>query len=610
MLGKLTLLKSRLRGVTGLFSDSLAVILFLFLFIIVLALCRIFPGKIIIIALCCIITSKLIYLCRSRIIGGLYLMLTVVFCHVPALMIQKSVTADSAIANIPDILKQSSFFFGIIFLSFVSACILSLLQAKLKGKLTVLVMKALSVLLFLAPLGIPVCYIANWVLNNPALDSDAILAVYQTNVSEAADYFSTFVNKGRLIAVLFLMLIMAVLAIKTVDISFSTEKLRGAAMLLSVTFIIGAYSVCKHMENIVTEPFYKANEAINEFEIYEQFTNLRVEMIKKLPKISNDRFKGTYVVVLGESLNRDFMEVYGYKKHNTPWQTSIRQQNKGIFFNRGFSNHTHTVQALTYALTQKNQYRQTDNEWNRSLSIIDIARYGANFNTVWVSNQKKLGLYSTPISTIANNANEQYWLNHDNNYDYVVVKQLKNLKLTSDNNMIFIHLMGSHGRYVDRYPSKYQQFSGENINESFYNNTVLYNDSIMQRIYEIAKDFPGFQGLIYISDHGEEVANSIGHNSAKFDWEMTKIPFWMIFSDSYKLNHPDIINNLKHHENVPFTNDLLFDTLLGITGLKNKEFYDEVNDFSSESYGHSYDDLMTLHGKKNIREVVSTRESD
>ena len=84
---------------------------------------------------------------------------------------------------------------------------------------------------------------------------------------------------------------------------------------------------------------------------------------------------------------------------------------------------------------------------------------------------------------------------------------------------------------------------------------------------------------------------------------MAEIPLWMYFSDSYISEHKIKFDSLKNHAVTPFTNDLIFDTVLGILGAQKSEFYYKNNDLSSMEYNHSFHDLKTLHGKKSLSEA-------
>ncbi len=199
------------------------------------------------------------------------------------------------------------------------------------------------------------------------------------------------------------------------------------------------------------------------------------------------------------------MNSYGYKRNTTPWLTAQKENKNFLLFDHAFSCHTHTVPVLTYALTAKNQYNNQLLE--NAVSIIEMAQ---------MPDTKLSGLaircvtvLDSPISVIASEADQQIWMNRNigettrtNCYDGVLAEKLKSLSYT-DKMLIVIHLMGNHGVYADRYPLSFEQFHGKGKRVDSYDNSILYNDSVMSQIYEAVQKIPHFQSMIYFSDHSE-----------------------------------------------------------------------------------------------------------
>ena len=167
-------------------------------------------------------------------------------------------------------------------------------------------------------------------------------------------------------------------------------------------------------------------------------------------------------------------------------------------------------------------------------SIIDVAK-AAGYNVIWLSNQIKYGLYDTPTSVIADAASEQFFtsdsIENTYNYDDALLKKLNSFDL-SGKTLLIVHLMDCHSDYKDRYPSQMKKFEGDNIIDQ-YDNAVYYNDNFMNGLYENVMNQPNFKGLVFFSDHGEDVEDNLGHNCGNFRPVMAKIPLYMIFSPSY-----------------------------------------------------------------------------
>ena len=74
---------------------------------------------------------------------------------------------------------------------------------------------------------------------------------------------------------------------------------------------------------------------------------------KSLPSIgAHKTTKGeTYVLVIGESQNKDHMSLHGYSRKTTPWIDEQICRPNWVSFNHAYSNYVQTVPALSLALT-------------------------------------------------------------------------------------------------------------------------------------------------------------------------------------------------------------------------------------------------------------------
>ena len=83
-------------------------------------------------------------------------------------------------------------------------------------------------------------------------------------------------------------------------------------------------------------------------------------------------------------------------------------------------------------------------------------------------------------------------------------------------------------------------------------------------MYEKIKIIPNFQGMVYFSDHGEDVENHLNHTDTNVTKDMLTIPFFIVVSDKYIQTHREKLNVLRKHTDSFFTNDLIFNTMLSI----------------------------------------------
>ena len=64
-----------------------------------------------------------------------------------------------------------------------------------------------------------------------------------------------------------------------------------------------------------------------------------------------------------------------------------------------------------------------------------------------------------------------------------------------------------------------------------------------------------FSAMVYMADHSENLEHSLYHNCNLFTWDMTKIPFFAFFRQSYIKHNPRKIKVLEAHKNAPFINE-------------------------------------------------------
>lgn len=193
-------------------------------------------------------------------------------------------------------------------------------------------------------------------------------------------------------------------------------------------------------------------------------------------EITSDSNVRTAVIVIGESACRDYMNVYGYERDNTPWMTQNRNNDNFIFFDNTYSSYKLTNKSLIYLLTEKSQYN--DKEVYSSLNFIEIAK-AAGFKTYWISNQGNISNYRESYNVVAQKADEKRFL-EGSSYDEELLGLL-DISNGNNKNLIVIHLAGSHSPYKN-YPIDFKKFPNDNINDN-YDNSILYTDYILQQIF-------------------------------------------------------------------------------------------------------------------------------
>lgn len=458
---------------------------------------------------------------------------------------------------------------------------------------------AVSLLLLLLILSPILLFWSYFFTAHTVLSSNVLLAILQTNITEALAYINDNSNIYNYILLAAFLSILIIVSIKLKSLHLHKK----ISLVLLLIILSDIFVIVKYKENILTNIFIQANSSLKEYNNFKEKTKQRKENIKNLVAVNNEENNGVYVLVIGESQNKKHMSAYGYDKNTTPWLDSMKHDDNFILLENAYSCHTHTVQNLTYALTAKNQYNDILIE--QAPSIIEVAE-ASGYETVWLSNQVKYSAWDTPVTIIANEANQQDWINENsgestktNFYDLKLLDSIEKINI-SNKMLIIIHLMGNHGNYHDRYPDEFNKYSGD---IGTYDNSILYNDYVMKNIYQRVKQLPHFKGLIYFADHSEAVDEGLSHDSGNFRSVMTYIPVYMYFSEEYLKENPEKFNTLKNSQQKYFTNDLIFNAVLGIMNINLENLYEPQNDVTNKIYDDDRQRFKTLYGKKFLSEV-------
>lgn len=440
------------------------------------------------------------------------------------------------------------------------------------------------------------------------LNVDAMMAILQTNPSETLEYLTDRAGISACLVAVVSVLMLAIWGGFLCKVKVRQGSWSISAGIL-VFFVLNAVLLIRTSDNFVTSIYRETRDYQKNYEEYARQIETRKQNLANSKLQGNTGKPGIYVLVIGESQNPTRMSAYGYKLKTTPWLESMASDPDMLLFRHAYACQVQTVPALTYALTAKNQYNSLKLE--NAVSLIDVAK-AAGFQTVWLSNQVRFGGWGTPVTVIAEEADQKIWINsHQGNtldteyYDGELVNRLQNIAL-SEKTLIVVHLMGNHISYHSRYPADFDRFKAEG-KRSEYDNSILYNDHVMKMLCETVKAWPDFKGLLYFSDHGEAINYGKSHNPDTFIFDMAYIPMYMYFSPSYQRENLETVRTLRAAQNSYFTNDLIFNTMLGIMGIRNENFYEAENDLTSPGYDCDINRFKTLYGKKNISEDIGKR---
>jgi len=306
------------------------------------------------------------------------------------------------------------------------------------------------------------------------------------------------------------------------------------------------------------------------------------------------------VFIIGESLQRNFMSLYGYYLPTTPNLQALEQSGNLIAFSDVVSPGAKTNDVLKYVLNFGNYESEKQRPWSANLDIVNLARL-ANYETFWISNQERYGQWAVASGASAQMTDHSDFTNQIPVYKYaysldeVLLPSIKNFKSGAKRSPLarkdessaadvgsaqmkdkffILHLMGSHPSYEFRYPKSFAKFSAADISRepldegqkkelAHYLNTVAYNDFIVSEIYKIFASDDTL--IVYFSDHAQSLYQYRGkliHGGInRFTLE---IPLIFMASDKFKEQNADLWARIAAAKDRPFLNDDLIHAITEI----------------------------------------------
>jgi hypothetical protein len=277
------------------------------------------------------------------------------------------------------------------------------------------------------------------------------------------------------------------------------------------------------------------------------------------------------VVLVGESVRKQNMSLYGYQRETTP--NEVAERNNMLLYQNAYSPAAITNMSVPIVLSnidinnyQKELKKLGDN-------IVNAANH-SGYNTFWYSTQG--GAHG--ITAIATYSKNKKFLN---GYDEAVIPYLKDaLKDSSSKKLIVLHINGSHPYACDKYPPKEAVWEG-GIDEC-YDNSIRYTDKIIGQIFELLKDKNSV--LVYFSDHGQIKENEVyKHGDYR---EAVQVPYFVWFSPSIKTDK----KGQKIEEPTSITT--VYSKVLELMGTKNPKTVDNTGKYLRLDLNTiKYDDL-------------------
>ena len=424
------------------------------------------------------------------------------------------------------------------------------------------------------------------------IDKDMFVNVSKTDSVEA---FS-LISPSLLLFVALFGLLPTLLIIKVRIVYFmgswkKTLIIRLATFLLSL--LMAASLFYAYSQTII--PFFRNHRFLRAHEtpvhqIYSLVKYIKQEILsaREFELIATDATlapsnqKRLMIFVVGETARAANYSLQGYQLNET---NAYTQKDSVVFFSDFSSCGTSTAISVPCMFSDLTRESFSYSTYYRENALDILQKLGVN--VVWLDNN------TSACQGVCKNLENVKLFKEP--YDEVLLEAiLEPLKELKEQNLIVLHLQGSHGpTYFQRYPDLFKRFTPTcDTNElqkctqeeltNTYDNTLLYTDFILHSLIEILKTLREEYevSLIYVSDHGE----SLGENGIYLHGmpyfmapkEQTHVPF-IFFSENAEL-----MEMAQNRKDLPLSHDIIFSTLLGYFGVQSAVYKAKDDLFGEE----------------------------
>jgi heptose-I-phosphate ethanolaminephosphotransferase len=407
--------------------------------------------------------------------------------------------------------------------------------------------------------------IGYYALYGQEISQSVFMSTMETTPQEALEFLQIYFHWW--IPVLLFVFTLPVLLLY-VFIRVPEPSPRQRKVLLSVITLLLAGPFLTHLDDMETAQnrFFRRHQTVEPWGMLQSYTSYKAnlaessQMLDKMKdvthkaapiKLIDPQQKQTYVMVIGESTNRQRLGLYGYSRDTSPQLQSLRDEL--LIYPDVVSAIPYTIESLSTALTFAGL-----SDFKRAFSHMNVVTLmqRAGFKVIWITNQQTLSSRNTLLTAFANLSDDATFLNNNRRQsarqpDDVVFEPFKKaLTDKAEKKLIIVHLLGTHFAYEFRYPESVTTFDGQKPPASSkvestddlakynqYDNAVLYNDFVVAQLIKDYRQQDPYGALLYFSDHGEEVfdvQHFNGRNGGLPSTNMYTVPFLMWASPSWQ----------------------------------------------------------------------------
>ena len=413
--------------------------------------------------------------------------------------------------------------------------------------------------------GLPLCLELGHVhLYGTRVGINTFYSVFVSNARETREFVSQNVSFRQLllVAALWLLPPLGLWFLPVPGWPSATAQAMGCglAMLLAFPFVRNLLRGDHGKDGYVLNPY--SNLIVNYFRFRILYRDLRAQIARHaappfadiVSRLPADEPQ-TYVVVIGESANAMHHHYCGYARETNEFTDALGES--VMRFRDVRSPFAQTIPVLERVLTFADA-EHPERVWTKG-SVVDYF-HDAGFETYWLSNQYALDDTAVTAMTAHADVSKCYNFSGMKRFEKagmdgaLLPDFAKFIRGGARRKILFLHLIGSHSAYVNRYPDDFRHFTGPVPGRNLppakqqlvnaYDDSIRYTDWIIAELIRELSTIGGASCLLYFSDHGEDIYDStdariMGHGPLANE-PMTSVPFMLWTSKELDRLRPDI----------------------------------------------------------------------
>ncbi len=404
------------------------------------------------------------------------------------------------------------------------------------------------------------------------IDAEGYRAIIQTSLPEAIEFLNRFTvawQVGTVVLALLVVLAAAWLA--------PAARVPRQSLAWAGAYALAAAAIAYGNAGPVGARFQGYTEAVSFVSELREYRALREARQHAVPQGTIEQAaplagrEQTYVFVIGESLTRNHMSLYGYWRDTTPQLSRLAPEL--AVFTDVVSPHSHTDVSLERVLTLANEANGLRFGDPANHGLIELLR-AAGFTTWWISNQNVLGVWDNKTAVLSSAAEHVQRLNTatgafvTGSYDEVLLEPFaRALADPAPRKAIFLHFLGNHWEYARRYPPAEAAFTsphstreigaradvqGNRLTIVHYDNAVRYHDRLVGHVVERLRSAGGASAMVLFSDHGESLFDGKGHHWKLFTRDHVEVPLLLWLSPEFRRLQPETMERARAAAAQPF----------------------------------------------------------